>query len=103
MHEKGKSMNKIAEDLGISRHAVQDAVKRFEETGSNKDQPGRGRKKIARSKKNIQRAKGMIKQNPSTNANSVRKLAKKLGVNRDVAHDILRKDLNLKPFKFQKR
>jgi predicted DNA-binding protein YlxM (UPF0122 family) len=35
MHEKGKSMNKIAEDLGISRHAVQDAVKRFEETGSN--------------------------------------------------------------------
>uniref|UniRef100_A0A914BXN2 Transposase n=1 Tax=Acrobeloides nanus TaxID=290746 RepID=A0A914BXN2_9BILA len=39
MYEKGKSMNKIAEDLGISRHAVQDAVKRFEETGSNKDRP----------------------------------------------------------------
>ena len=34
MHEKGKSMNQIAKDLGISRHAVQDAIKRFEETPS---------------------------------------------------------------------
>ena len=37
MHENGKSMNQIAKDLGISRCAVQDAVKRFEETGSIRD------------------------------------------------------------------
>ena len=64
MHEKGKSMNQIAKDLGISRHAVRDAIKRFEETGSNEN---RKREKTARSKKNIQRAKAMIKRNPTTN------------------------------------
>lgn len=103
MHENGKSMNQIAKDLGISRCAVQKAVKRFEETGSNKDRPGRGRKKTARSKKNIQRAKGMIKRNPKTKANSTRKLAKKLGVTQTQALQILRKDLGMKPWKFQKR
>lgn len=103
LHENGKSMNKIAKDLGISRCAVQNAVKRFEETGSNEDRPGRGRKKSARSKKNIQRARRMIKQNPTTKANSTRKLAKKLGVDQRQAWEILREDLGLKPWKYQKR
>ena len=57
MHEKGKSMNKIAEDLGISRHAEQDAVKRFEETGSNEDRPKGRPEKTTRNRRNI---KGMI-------------------------------------------
>ena len=61
MHEKGESKKKIAELLGISRHAVRDAIKRFEETGSNAN---RKREKTARSKKNILRAKTMNKRNP---------------------------------------
>src|SRR6185312_506477 len=59
MHEKGESKKKIAELLGISRHAVRDAIKRFEETGSNAN---RKREKTARSKKNILRAKTMINE-----------------------------------------
>jgi biotin operon repressor len=100
MHEKGESKQKIAELLGISRHAVRDAIKRFEETGSNAN---RKREKTARSKKNILRAKTMIKRNPSTKANSTRKLAKKLGMSDFSARKILKDDLKMTPYKLQKR
>ena len=92
-------MREIARYLGISPNTVSLAIKRFEETGSNKDRPGRGRKKTARSKENIQRTKGMIRRNPTTKANST----KKLDVSEASARRILKTALNLKPFKFQKR
>ena len=115
MHENGINQSKIAKYLSISRCAVQKAIKvclsgflnfflqRFEETGSNKDRPGKGRKKTARTKQNIQRAKRMIARNPTTKASSVRKLAKKMVSNRESVRRILKKDLKLRPFKFQKR
>ena len=99
MHEFGDTERKIAEALRISQSTVHDAISR----GTIEDKKGRGRKKTARSKKNIQRVKGMIKRNPSTKANSSRKLAKKLGVGKTQAHQMLRKDLGLKPYKLQKR
>ena len=99
MHEFGDTERKIAEALRISQSTVHDAISR----GTIEDKKGRGRKKTARSKKNIQRVKGMIKRNPSTKANSSRKLAKKLGVSDFSARQILKKDLNLKPYKIQKR
>ena len=102
-HERGKKQVEIAEFLGISTSTVNDAIKRYKETGNNEDRKGRGRKKTARSRKNVQCAKGMIKRNPTTRANSTRKLAKKLDVSEASARRILKKDLNLKPFKFQKR
>ena len=76
-HNRGKKQAEIADFLGITQGAVSKTIKRFEETGSNVN---RKREKTARSKKNILRAKTMIKRNPSTKANSTRKLAKKLGV-----------------------
>uniref|UniRef100_A0A914EBS3 Transposase n=1 Tax=Acrobeloides nanus TaxID=290746 RepID=A0A914EBS3_9BILA len=90
----------IADFLGISQSTVSKAIKRFEETGSNEDRPGRGRKKSVRSKRKILRTKGMIKRNPTTKANSARKLDKKLGVDRMSAWTILRKDLKLFPYKY---
>uniref|UniRef100_A0A914DWB4 DDHD domain-containing protein n=1 Tax=Acrobeloides nanus TaxID=290746 RepID=A0A914DWB4_9BILA len=62
----------------ITPMMVSRVIKRFEENGSNDDRPGRGRKKTARSKRNILRTNGMIYRNPTTKANSTRKLAKKL-------------------------
>ena len=97
-HACCKKQVEIAEFLGISTSTVNDAIKRYKETGNNEDRKGRGRKKTARSRKNVQCAKGMIKRNPTT-----RKLAKKLDVSEASARRILKKDLNLKPFKFQKR
>ena len=96
-HERGKKQVEIAEFLGISTSTVNDAIKRYKETGNNEDRKGRGRKKTARSRKNVQCAKGMIKRNPTTRANSTRKLAKKLDVSEASARRILKKDLNLKP------
>ena len=72
-HEKGKAVREIARFLDISPATVSRAIKRFEETGSNKD---RERVKTARNRRNIQRAKAMINRNPTTKVNSVRKLAR---------------------------
>jgi len=61
-HERGKKQVEIAEFLGIPSSTVNDAIKRYEETGRSQDRAGRGRKKSARSKKSILRTKGMIKK-----------------------------------------
>ena len=103
LHDKGYSTREIEQLLDVSQSSVSRHIKRYEETGNHKDREGRGRKKTARSKRNIQRAKGMIQRNPTTKANSSRKLAKKLDVSEASARRILKKDLNLKPFKYQKR
>uniref|UniRef100_A0A914EB79 Transposase IS30-like HTH domain-containing protein n=1 Tax=Acrobeloides nanus TaxID=290746 RepID=A0A914EB79_9BILA len=100
MHERGTGKREIGRLLGIDESTVRKAIKRFEETGSNDN---RKREKTARSSRNIQRAKGMIKRNATTKVNSTRKLAKKLGVSQESARQILRTDLNLKPYKLQKR
>uniref|UniRef100_A0A914CWG6 Transposase n=1 Tax=Acrobeloides nanus TaxID=290746 RepID=A0A914CWG6_9BILA len=84
-----KKQVEIAEFLRISTSTVNDAIKRYKETGNNEDRKGRGRKKTARSRKNVQCAKGMIKRNPTTRANSTRKLAKKLDVSEET-QDCLR-------------
>jgi transposase len=70
MHERGLNKHKVAELLGISRTTVIDDIRRYEETESNEDRPGRGRKKTARSKRNIQRVKGMIQRNRTTKIRS---------------------------------
>uniref|UniRef100_A0A914CS76 Uncharacterized protein n=1 Tax=Acrobeloides nanus TaxID=290746 RepID=A0A914CS76_9BILA len=103
VERKLQEAERTSKFLGISTSTVNDAIKRYKETGNNEDQKGRGRKKTARSRKNVQCAKGMIKLNSTTRANSTRKLAKKLDVSEASAKRILKKDLNLKPFKFQKR
>jgi len=95
-HNRGKGQREIADFLGISPGTVNKAIKRFEETGSYEDRPGRGPKKTARSQENVQRALEMLQQDRSTKTNSTRKLAKKLGVGKDSARRILRMDLKRK-------
>ena len=102
-HNRGKGQREIANFLGIFPGTVNKAIKRFEETGSYEDRPGRGPKKTARSQENVQRALEMLQQDRSTKTNSTRKLAKKLGVGKDSARRILRMDLKRKPYKMLKR
>ena len=45
MHENGVSHHEIARLLTIPRSTVMKHIHRYEETGSNEDGPGRGRKK----------------------------------------------------------
>jgi transposase len=103
MHERGTPNHEIVRLLGIPRTTVIRDIRRYEETGSNENRQGRGRKKTSRNRRNIHCAKGMIQRNPTTKANSTKKLAKKLEVSQELARQILREDLGLKPYKFLKR
>lgn len=103
LHEKGLSIRKIANLLDVPFKTVHRHIKRFEETGSHQNKPKGRPEKTARNRRNIQRAKAMIKRNPTTRANSKRKLAKKLGISPTSALRILHEDLGKKPYKYQKR
>ena len=45
MHQRGTAKREIARLLGIGESTVRKDIQRHEETGTNKDKPGRGRKK----------------------------------------------------------
>src|SRR6185437_7079553 len=92
LHEKGYSTREIEQLLDVSKSSVDRHIKRYEETGSDEDRKGRGRKKTARSRKNIQRAKGMIQRSSTSKVNSGRKLGKKLGMLDRSARRILHED-----------
>jgi transposase len=55
MHQRGKAKREIACLPGIGESTVRKAIQRHEETGTNKDRPGRGRKKTTRNQRNIKR------------------------------------------------
>jgi transposase len=100
--EQGKGVRKISSFLNITPMMVSLAIKRFEETGSNQDRPKGRQEKTARNRRNIQRTKEMNQRNPTTKANSTRKLAKNLGIGRESARKLLREDLGVKPYKYLK-
>jgi len=60
LHENGYGKREISRMLTVPYTTVHRDIERYEETGRNKDRPGRGRKKTARSRRNIQRAKGAV-------------------------------------------
>lgn len=99
----------VASLFDVNPNRVSRAIKRFNETGSNKNRAGKGRKKTARSAQKVQEAREHLQKNNHTKprngeaGNSVRKLAQKLEVSVGSAHEILRKDLDLKPWKKQER
>jgi transposase len=99
----------VAELFGVNRKRVSRAIKRFDETGSNKDCAGRGRKRTARTAAIIQEAADLLQQNSHTklrngvSGNSSRKLAAKLEVSQRSALRILHEDLGLKPWKKTER
>jgi len=99
----------VASIFGVYPNKVSDAIKRFDETGSNKDRAGKGRKRTARSDENVQKATDLLQLNNHTklrsgvSGNSSTKLGSKLGISQKSAWRILREDLDLKPWKKQER
>lgn len=100
LHILGKSQKEISNKLKISKQTVSYNIIKFKKTGSTKDRPRSGRKKTATTKKNINRVKRAIKRKPFQSA---RNLAKKLGIKRESTRKILKKHLNLKPYKRRKK
>jgi transposase len=107
--ERGKTFKDIAEFFGVSRQTVSNAVNRFNETGSNNNRAGSGRKRTARIEENIQQIADLLKLNNhtklrnGTTGSSSRKLAARLGKSQQSILRILHDDLGLEAWKKQKR
>ena len=80
--QQGRSISEIARFFGVKWDTVNNAMKRFEETGSNKNREGSGRRRSARDEETVFATALAITADPSTKRNSTRKLSKKLGISR---------------------
>lgn len=103
LKQKGKTITAIAEFFGVHRDTISDAIRRFEQSGSNKNRSGSGRPRTATSVVNQEAVSNEIAANPSTKFNSARKLARRLLISRRSVQRILRRDLKLFPYKMKKR
>ena len=66
IHQRGVPKREILRLLDIPLTTVFKDIKRYEETGTNEDRPGRGRKRTSRTSANRRRSRGMIIRNPKT-------------------------------------
>jgi transposase len=101
--QRGKKFTEIAALFGVHRTTVSDAIRRFDETSSNKNRPGSGRKRTATGEIKRQEVAEAITQNPSTKVNSTRKLARRFRISNASVHRILTRDLGLFPYKMHRR
>ena len=103
--EKGMSREGVASLFGVDRHTVGDAVARFDETGDNKNRGGQGRRRTTTDDEHVEEARHHLEENPRTTrrrgitGNSVRKVARKVGISRTSAHRIYRDRLGLRAYK----
>ncbi|CAG0900337.1 unnamed protein product [Darwinula stevensoni] len=98
LFQEGIKQSDIARSLNLSRQLVSKAIKRYKESGSNNDRPGRGRKRSANTAANRRKIKGRIQRNPRLSA---RKIAKAVGISKSSTHRVLKNGLQLKAYKFQ--
>ena len=99
LHTNGKSNREIVQELQmhtVSYKTVYNTVKRFQETGQTSDRPRKGRPRSVRNSERIKRVREKVRRNP---ARSMRKLAKEEGVSHATMQRIVKKDLNLIPYK----
>ena len=99
LHTNGKSNREIVQELQmhtVSYNTVYNTVKRFQETGQTSDRPRKGRPRSVRNSERIKRVREKVRRNP---ARSMRKLAKEEGVSHTTMQRIVKKDLNLIPYK----
>jgi transposase len=94
----GMPKRKISRLLRVPESTVRKVIDRFQETGTNADRHGRGRKRTARTSANAQKIKSRLQRNPRL---STRKLAASTGISRRTVQRIVSQDLKLKPFKLQ--
>ena len=88
---------KLVKDLGISRATVYRLVKKFQDGGSKLSSGGELSNKNRSAKRNIA---DRLRQNP---AQSVRKIAREIGIPKSTTQDIVRRDLKLRARKNEKK
>ncbi|XP_067125297.1 uncharacterized protein [Centruroides vittatus] len=96
---QGKHQCEIVRLLGVPKMTVSDAVQRLKELGHDGDHPGRGRKCTV----NTSRNRKIITKRVDRHAKvSMRKIACEIRINRKLVWLMVKKELVLKPYKFQK-
>ena len=73
-------------------------IRKFEETGSVKNAPKSGRPKTSRSDENISALQVLMEESPE---NSIRRTSSETGISKSSVHNIIRRDLELYPYKIQ--
>jgi transposase len=82
LKQKGKRIGAIANLFDVQPRTVSNAVKRFEDTSSNKNRKGQGRRRSARDEENAGAAAIAIALDPSTKKHSTRRLARMMSISR---------------------
>ncbi|XP_015440317.1 PREDICTED: uncharacterized protein LOC107195062 [Dufourea novaeangliae] len=98
----GKSVPTIVRELqhlNVNKMFAHRTINRYNDTGSVKKRYGGGRKKTATNAEIVRKVKKRIERNPKRSAN---KMAKELNVSRWSIQQILKTELQLKPYKIQK-
>src|SRR5277367_347219 len=91
LFESGKRVSDISRLSNIPKQTVSYVVKRFRETGSNKDQQRSCHPKTATTTANCGKIRGRVKRNHQTKKNSTKKLGKAVGISKSSIHRILTK------------
>lgn len=98
----GKSQTAIVNQLKhlkVNRTFVYRTINRYNDTGSIAKRYGGGPKKTATSPEMVRKVKKRLERNPRR---SGRQMAKELNISQDSIRRILKNELHVKPYKFQK-
>lgn len=98
----GKSQPEIVRELkhlNVNKVFVYRTITRYNDTGSIAKRHGGGHQKTATSSEMVQKVSKRLERNPRRSANQ---MAKELGVSDRSVRRILKNDLKVKPYKFQK-
>jgi transposase len=103
--ERGKSRREIAKFFGVRRETVNEALRRHDATGNNKNRRGQGRKRTATNMAHVEEVREILNRNNRTRrkqgvpASSTRRIGRRVQISRESARQILKRDLGLKPYK----
>lgn len=96
LHKQGVKTADIIRTTGYERRTVYNIVKRFKETGGTADRPRSGRPITATTPENVNKVRCRIRRNREQ---SMRKMAKELGVDEKSIRHIVRRKLRLRSYK----
>ena len=99
LYEAGKRQSEIVRMLRVPQQTVSYAIKRLKKLGHKGDRPGRRRKRTINIRQNLHIIQQRIQRNPRS---SMRKVARETGISRESVRRMAKKELKLKPYKFQK-
>ena len=100
LYNNGHSNSYIEKSLKSNKMFVSRTIARFNETGSIRDRPRTGRKRTVRTRALRKNVKLRIRRKT---VRSIRKLAREMNTGRESMRLLVRKELGVCPYKYQKQ